>query len=54
MIDMVLMTAKQATAGEPFLIWLDGECTRDHESKAFSFNIDTEDRQPAIKYVGVN
>lgn len=53
LIDMVLMAAEQATAGEPFSIWVDGECTRDHESKEFSFNIDTEDRQPSIKYFGV-
>ncbi|EEN81024.1 hypothetical protein HMPREF0539_0842 [Lacticaseibacillus rhamnosus LMS2-1] len=53
MIDMVLMATEQATAGEPFSIWVNGECTRDHESKEFSFNIDTEDRQPSIKYIGV-
>ena len=53
LIDMVLMAAEQANPDEPFSIWVDGECTRDHESKEFSFNIDTEDRQPAIKYIGV-
>lgn len=53
LIDMVLMAAEQANPDEPFSIWVDGECTRDHESKEFSFNIDTEDRQPAIKYLGV-
>lgn len=53
LINMILMAAEQATAGEPFSIWLDGECTRDYESKEFSFNIDTEGRQPSIKYMGV-
>ncbi|MHB7983809.1 hypothetical protein [Lacticaseibacillus paracasei] len=53
LIDMVLMAAEQANPDEPFSIWVDSECTRDHESKEFSFNIDTEDRQPAIKYIGV-
>ncbi|MDH5103807.1 hypothetical protein [Lacticaseibacillus rhamnosus] len=53
LIDIVLIAAEQTTAGEPFSIWVDGKCPRDHESKEFSFNIDTEYRQPAIKYIGV-
>lgn len=53
LIDMVLMAAEAASPGEPFSIWVDGECTQDHEAKEFAFNFDNEDRQIAIKYVGV-
>lgn len=53
LIDMVLMAAEAASPGEPFSIWVDGECTHDHEAKEFTFNFDNEDRQIAIKYVGV-
>jgi hypothetical protein len=53
LIDMVLMAAEQATGNEPFTIWVDSECTREHEAKEFSFIIDIEDRQPSIKYIGV-
>ncbi|RNE19333.1 hypothetical protein [Lacticaseibacillus paracasei] len=53
LIDMVLLAAENATPGEPFTIWVDGDGTRDHEAKEFTFNFEVEDRQPAIKYVGV-